>query len=43
MLVSLIRFILGFVAAVLVAGAVQVAFVAGGDLWAGASGARLPI
>ena len=32
MFVALIRFILGFVAAVLVAGVVQVAFVAGGDL-----------
>ena len=41
MLVSLIRFILGFVAAMLVAGAVQVAFVAGADLLGGASGARL--
>ncbi len=41
MLVSLIRFILGFVAAVLVAGAVQVAFVAGADLMAGASASRL--
>jgi len=41
MLVSLIRFVLGFVAAVLVAGAVQVAFVAGADLMAGASASRL--
>ena len=41
MLVSLIRFVLGFVAAVLVAGAVQVAFVAGADLMAGASTSRL--
>jgi hypothetical protein len=41
MLVSLIRFIFGFVAAVLVAGAVQVLFVAGEDLVAGVSGSRL--
>lgn len=32
MFVALIRFIFGFIAAVLVAGVVQVAFVAGGDL-----------
>lgn len=38
MFVALIRFILGFAAAVLVAGAVQVLFVAGGDLIQGASG-----
>ena len=36
MLVSLIRFFLGFVAAVLVAGVVQVAFVAGTDVLSGA-------
>lgn len=41
MLVSLIRFILGFIAAVLVAGAVQVGFVSGGDLVSGASVSRL--
>jgi len=41
MLLSLIRFVLGLAAAALVAGAVQVAFVAGGDLFAGASGGRL--
>lgn len=35
MLVALIRFVFGFVAAVLAAGAVQVAFVAGGDLLRG--------
>jgi hypothetical protein len=37
MLVALIRFIFGFVAAVLVAGLVQVLFVAGGDLLQGAA------
>lgn len=37
MLVSLIRFVFGFLAAVLVAGAVQVAFVAGSDLLTGLS------
>lgn len=41
MLVALIRFFLGFVSAVLVAGAVQVLFVAGADLLAGLSGTRL--
>lgn len=41
MLISLIRFILGFLAAVLVAGVVQVAFVAGADLLGGASVSRL--
>jgi len=41
MLLSLIRFILGLAAAALVAGAVQVAFVAGGDFMTGLSGGRL--
>ena len=42
MLVALIRFVFGFVAAVLVAGAVQVLFVAGSDLLrGGAAGAGL--
>jgi hypothetical protein len=41
MLVSLIRFLLGFLAAVLVAGVVQVLFVAGDDLAGGLSGSHL--
>lgn len=41
MLISLIRFIFGFVAAMLAAGAMQVLFVAGGDLLSGLSAARL--
>ncbi|WP_072396118.1 hypothetical protein [Hyphomicrobium sp. CS1GBMeth3] len=40
MLVSLIRFVFGFLVAVLVAGAVQVLFVAGGDLLASLSSAE---
>lgn len=41
MLVALIRFIFGFIAAVLVAGLVQVLFVAGGDLLQGMPAGRL--
>lgn len=41
MFVALVRFVLGFVAAVLVAGAVQVLFVAGSDLVRGAAGGSL--
>lgn len=41
MLVSLLRFIFGFVAAVLVAGVVQVLFVAGGGLVSGLTMPRL--
>ncbi len=41
MLLSLVRFVLGLAAAALVAGAVQVAFVAGGDLFAGGRLERL--
>jgi|AERA01.1.fsa_nt_gi hypothetical protein len=41
MLISLIRFLFGFVAAMLAAGAVQVLFVAGSDLLSGLSAARL--
>lgn len=41
MLVSLIRFVFGFLAAMLVAGVVQVLFVAGSDLVSGISAARL--
>lgn len=40
-MISLIRFVFGFVAAMLAAGAVQVGFVAGGDLLSGLPAARL--
>ena len=41
MIVSLIRFVLGFIAATLVAGTVQVLFVAGDELVAGVTSSRL--
>lgn len=40
-MISLIRFVFGFVAAMLAAGAVQVGFVAGGDLLSGLPATRL--